>query len=371
MSTEQKFDQYQSEFLEQLPEQLDAIESFLIDLEKESDQNFSVQLARSILASLHSVKGACGIYELRQKSQLLHAAEDIIIRMNGKAGVQCKPEIQSCLELLDKVRTSEGLEPNKAPAATAKIIPFKNQHLAKVLLVEPSKTISKILYSYLSERNLEVTLCRTDLEAIQQISTGQKFDFFISSQKLQKFTGLSLIALIKLSSEDTQVKTILMSSDLKSFKSSNISPDLLIAKNENSYEKIFQFIREHLPRLDQQQRNVFFVDDQDEIHMVAKLIFKNIPELKVSYFTASTLALTAAIENPPDILITDFQMPIINGQQLLKKFKEACPNAKTQFFLLSGETKVDFIKKQLELGFSGAIDKTGAFKTELKKIFAA
>ncbi|WP_412476604.1 response regulator [Flavobacterium sp. TBRC 19031] len=111
--------------------------------------------------------------------------------------------------------------------------------------------------------------------------------------------------------------------------------------------------------------NQIFVVDDDKIHhfMIKKLLQNNQIEVNPSFFENGFEAINGLKnmiskgENPPDLILLDINMPILDGWQFLEEFKAI----KTQFskeivihIITSSEDKQDFTKAEY---FKEEIDK--------------
>lgn len=70
-------------------------------------------------------------------------------------------------------------------------------------------------------------------------------------------------------------------------------------------------------------KRVFVVDD-NPVHakLAAKLIHKTDENTDLAVFNDPFLALTAALESPPDLLVLDMMMPKMDGIQLLRELRK-------------------------------------------------
>lgn len=68
-------------------------------------------------------------------------------------------------------------------------------------------------------------------------------------------------------------------------------------------------------------------------------------------------AIQIVADNPIDIFITDFQMPEMNGAELVDKIDEACPNDGRATIMTSGVISLPQINKLLENGVDYFIPK--------------
>lgn len=77
---------------------------------------------------------------------------------------------------------------------------------------------------------------------------------------------------------------------------------------------------------------IFVVDDEPMIGEVVKAILE-MEGLQVEVFQDPTLALAALqTSRQPDLLLTDFVMPSLNGMELIEQAKKAKPSLKTMLF---------------------------------------
>jgi CheY-like chemotaxis protein len=68
---------------------------------------------------------------------------------------------------------------------------------------------------------------------------------------------------------------------------------------------------------------VIVVDDQSSNRMVLSMLAATLePGIHVEAFADPIKALSHAQEHTPDLLITDFQMPTINGAELIRRFRD-------------------------------------------------
>jgi CheY-like chemotaxis protein len=85
---------------------------------------------------------------------------------------------------------------------------------------------------------------------------------------------------------------------------------------------------------ERRQFRIFVVDDESIIAMTLATILQRSGFDAVS-FTAPLVALEAARESPPDLLISDVVMPVLSGVDLAISIKEEHP--KCRILLFSGQ----------------------------------
>ena len=100
---------------------------------------------------------------------------------------------------------------------------------------------------------------------------------------------------------------------------------------------------------------ILIVDDEIEyLQLIFDIIRKSGEEYKILRALDANLALTIAEKSLPDIIITDWEMPEINGIELIKKLKE---NHKTKHIPVIMCTGVMTNSQNLKIAFeAGAVD---------------
>lgn len=95
--------------------------------------------------------------------------------------------------------------------------------------------------------------------------------------------------------------------------------------------------------------NVMLVDDEEEVRIaIEKKI--NWAELDFNVVGSASNgfdALDMAIERHPDVVMTDINMPFMNGLQFSKQLKAELPD--TKFVILSGYDEFEYAKEAIEL----------------------
>lgn len=84
---------------------------------------------------------------------------------------------------------------------------------------------------------------------------------------------------------------------------------------------------------------VMVVDDNP---LILDLLKKGLePHAKIEAMTDGTDALVKALENPPDLVISDYRMPGVDGRQLLDKLKAKPQTQKIPVVLIASKADVD------------------------------
>lgn len=79
---------------------------------------------------------------------------------------------------------------------------------------------------------------------------------------------------------------------------------------------------------------VFVVDDDETIVEICSLVL-SVAGFEVETFSDGLTALQSAIDRRPDVVLTDFSMPKLDGITLAKILKEHCPDCR--ILMMSGQ----------------------------------
>lgn len=93
---------------------------------------------------------------------------------------------------------------------------------------------------------------------------------------------------------------------------------------------------------------VMVVDDDPAFCQVACRLVRQVVGREAQGFTDPVKCLEAAASNPPDLLITDYSMPVMDGLKVLEQVKTASPA--TDVIIITGKADKDIAIRALKLG---------------------
>ena len=102
---------------------------------------------------------------------------------------------------------------------------------------------------------------------------------------------------------------------------------------------------------------VIFVDDSETALASTRMVTNSMP-IEVKQYTSATDAL-ADIKSgvTPDLIITDLNMPVMNGFEFLEELRKLPSTQRTPTLMLTTETKAEMKQKGKALGLTGWIVK--------------
>ena len=98
------------------------------------------------------------------------------------------------------------------------------------------------------------------------------------------------------------------------------------------------------------QLKVLVVDDQRTSRMLINDALDQIGIRQIAFAADGEEALKAMMTSPSHVIISDFNMPKLDGLQLLKAIRAFPATKKTPFFILTGRGDRELVQKAAGLG---------------------
>ena len=102
---------------------------------------------------------------------------------------------------------------------------------------------------------------------------------------------------------------------------------------------------------------VLLVDDDPEILLVAATVLVRSGEFQVSQAGSAEEALASARLNPPEVVITDYLLPDMDGARLLERLRAEKVLALIPVIFLTGKAEPADVERLQRLGARGVIGK--------------
>jgi len=102
---------------------------------------------------------------------------------------------------------------------------------------------------------------------------------------------------------------------------------------------------------------VIFVDDSETALASTRMVTNSMP-IEVKQYTEAQVALAEIQAGmTPDLIITDLNMPVMNGFEFLQGLREVPATKRTPCLMLTTETKAELKQQGKALGLTGWIVK--------------
>jgi CheY-like chemotaxis protein len=104
-------------------------------------------------------------------------------------------------------------------------------------------------------------------------------------------------------------------------------------------------------------RKVMLVEDDPDIALLAEIALKDIGGLGFIHFFSGTEALARIAECAPDLVILDYRMPEMNGQQVLAALRASEPTRHLPALFMTASLMPKHIQSLIKLGALAVLPK--------------
>ncbi|MDP9096092.1 MAG: response regulator [Pseudomonadota bacterium] len=99
------------------------------------------------------------------------------------------------------------------------------------------------------------------------------------------------------------------------------------------------------------------VDDQQTMRMLVRSGLQQLGFRELHDAVDGEAALALAAQNPPDLVISDFNMPKLDGLGLLRAIRTYSPTSKVAFIMLTGQGDREVVQRAIQLGVNNFLVK--------------
>lgn len=120
--------------------------------------------------------------------------------------------------------------------------------------------------------------------------------------------------------------------------------------------------------------NVVVVDDQLTMRALVRTSLQLIGITQVREFPAASEALAAVTSTPPHLVISDFNMPGMDGLEFLRAMRANSAMSNTAFVLLTGRADKDLVARAMQFGANNYLVKpftAATLKEKIEQVFGA
>ncbi len=253
-----------------------------------------------------------------------------------------------------------------------------------VLLIEPSKMQQNLIVKKLNEEQVtNIEVVEAKLGALGKI-TKYPPDVIISNLHYKDGTAIELLHMLRKYEAYVNIPFILISSEqrrdqLEVFKQSGILAILTKPFEQIALKRALRsataFINKedlYLENYDVNTLRVALVDDSTLARKAISKVLKNLGLNNIKEFADGNFAIDYLKENEIDLLVTDYNMPQVNGIELTQFVRGSQNHSHVPILMVTSEAKDSHLAKVLEAGVDAILDKpfdTTNVKTILIKMF--
>lgn len=114
--------------------------------------------------------------------------------------------------------------------------------------------------------------------------------------------------------------------------------------------------------------NVVVVDDQMTIRSLVRTSLQNLGIINVREFPGAAEALQSVVAQPTNVIISDFNMPNMDGLEFLRALRANSHMNNTAFILLTGRADKELVARAIQFGANNYLVKPFTVATVKEKI---
>jgi len=246
-----------------------------------------------------------------------------------------------------------------------------------ILVVEPSDTQRKIITKELRKQGVtELSEAKSVTDALEIIER-HSYDLITSAMYFDDGTGLDLLKKIRANEKIADTSFMLVSSEykrenLEEFKQSGVIAILPkpfthdhLASAINTTMDLLTSDELDLEFFDVHQIRVLLVDDSRLARNHIKRVLNNLGLMKVTEAVDGQQAINLMDDNMFDLVVTDYNMPDVDGRELTKHIREQSQQSHIPILMVTSEKNDTHLANIEQDGVNALCDKP--FEPQLVK----
>jgi two-component system chemotaxis response regulator CheY len=242
-------------------------------------------------------------------------------------------------------------------------------HQIYILLVEPSKAQQRIINGYLEEMGATGTvLVQTAAEALEKMRSDAP-DLVISAMHLADMTGTELVQTMRMEPALQAVPYMLISSEthyryLEPIRQAGV---IAILRKPFQYEQLKTAIDSTLHYLDPgevsagdlngEDLRVLVVDDSFTARKHITRVLSNMGVVNITHAENGRQALDVVAREYFDLVVTDYNMPEMDGRELVEHIRASSAQASVPVLMVTSEADQSRLASVQQAGVSALCDK--------------
>jgi two-component system chemotaxis response regulator CheY len=235
------------------------------------------------------------------------------------------------------------------------------------LLVEPSRTLSGIIQKYLQVQGVQNIIAATSGEdALRSVRT-ERPHAIVSALHLPDMTGVDLAQQVRAEADGPPPGFVLISSESESSDAGSLSKcaNTVLVKKPFTPEQLVGALRvvtdvsePDAPAKDRGKLRVLIVDDSAAARLHVRNVLGGMGLANFVEATDGAQAVAAVSKEPYDLIVTDYNMPLMDGPGLVGYLKQNPLTASVPIIMVTTETDPTKLETVRRLGVAAVCDKT-------------
>lgn len=238
-----------------------------------------------------------------------------------------------------------------------------------ILLLEPSQTQRKIIASRLAEAGNSNTVCVESVDKAWDFLEQGAPDLVISSMYLEKMTGSDLLIRMREHDDFKETPFMLISSEnrwenLDALKQAGVMAILPKPFNVSDMKMALQTAADYIDpaefttaAFDAEELRILVVDDSSTARKHIRNLLVKMGMENISLVNDGTEAVEIMKETIFDLVITDFNMPEMDGEKLTSHIRNHSTQSSIPILMVTSENDEARLDSVLKSGVSAVCDK--------------
>jgi serine/threonine protein kinase len=237
----------------------------------------------------------------------------------------------------------------------------------KVLLVEPSRTLSGIIQKYLQVQGVQNIVAAASGEDALRSVRAERPHAIVSALHLPDMTGVDLAQQVRAEADGPPPGFVLISSESESSDAGSLSKcgKAVLVKKPFTPEQLVGALRlvsdvaqPDAPAKDRGMLRVLIVDDSAAARLHVRTVLGGMGLTHFVEATDGAQAVAAVSKEPYDLIITDYNMPLMDGLGLVGYLKQNPVTASVPIIMVTTETDPTKLETVRRLGVAAVCDKS-------------
>lgn len=246
-----------------------------------------------------------------------------------------------------------------------------------ILLVEPSDTQRRIIIQHLQQEGIVSIQTAANIEEAKAVVGRHKPDLIASAMHFEDGTAIDLLSYLRVNSDYTDIQFMLVSSEcrreqLEIFRQSGVVAILPkpfhaehLGKALNATIDLLSHDELDLSHFDVHDVRVLVVDDSRMARNVIKRTIGNLGIKLITEAEDGAQAIELMRNNMFDLVITDYNMPSIDGLALTQFIRNESQQSHIPILMVSSEANDTHLSNVSQAGVNALCDKP--FEPQLVK----
>jgi serine/threonine protein kinase/DNA-binding response OmpR family regulator len=307
--------------------------------------------------------------EVVQALEAIEASPDFKAQTSGRPAAGQAPSFQ--VPSPPRQAPQQGL--STSPGTLAQTVQFKAGAAVpvtlplKVLLVEPSRTQSGIIRKYLQGQGVQdVVAVASGQEALQAVRSRAP-DVIVSALHLADMTGVQLAQQIKAEAVAASPGFVLISSEAESAQVGSLSKcgKAVLLQKPFTPQQLLDALKmvsggpgPAVQRAARTGLRVLIVDDSAPARLHVRGTLQGLGLTDFAEAADGAQAVAAVAREPFDLIVTDYNMPLMDGRGLIGYLKQNPATASVPIILVTTEQDQAKLAAVRELGVTAICDKS-------------